>query len=87
MNPLLQVALCFGTGILSDILVTGYYIFVGRDWPWLAASVSIPIALMNFWVIDAVLLRGSAWHGALAYAAGNAVGCFAIMTGMRRWKK
>lgn len=84
---LAQIALCFGTGIVSDLLVTGYYCFVSRGLAWLAAAVSVPIALMNFWVIDAVLLKGSSWHGAIAYALGNAVGCFAIMHFLARRKE
>lgn len=81
-NPL-QLILCFATGIVSDVLVTGYYLCVGRGWALWASIVSIPIALMNFWVIDAVLIKGSSWHGAVAYALGNAIGCFLIMRCMR----
>ncbi len=83
MRNLLPIVLCFATGVVSDLLVTGYYLFVGRGLSWLAAAVSIPIALMNFWVVDAVLIKGSSWHGAVAYAVGNAIGCFLIMRYMR----
>jgi len=83
----LAIAICFGTGIISDLMVTGYYICVGRGLSWLAAVVSIPIALMNFFVIDAVLIRGGSWQGAIAYAVGNAVGSFLIMRLMRNRRK
>jgi uncharacterized protein YebE (UPF0316 family) len=83
----LQAALCFAVGVVSDLLVTGYYLCVSRGFSWAAAMVSVPIALMNFWVLDAVLIKGSSWQGAIAYALGNAVGCFAIMTYMKRRKE
>lgn len=67
-------------GILSDILITAYYIFVGKQWATAAASISIPIALLNFWVIDKILIVAtSSWPLAIAYAVGSAVGCFVIM--------
>ncbi len=79
--------LCFGAGVLADILVTGYYIFVGRQWAVPAASISMPIALLNFWIIDRVLVRMTSWPAAVAFACGNAVGCFVIMAAMRRIRK
>lgn len=79
--------LCFGAGILSDLLVTAYYIFVGRQWAAPAASISMPIALLNFWVIDRVLVRMTSWSAAAAFACGNAVGCFIIMSVMRRVRR
>lgn len=83
-NLPLAIVLCFVTGVVSDLMVTGYYLSVSRGWAFLASVVSIPIALMNFWVVDAVLIKGGSWHGALAYALGNAVGCFLIMHYTRR---
>lgn len=71
-----NVALYLEMGIVSDILVTGYYCFVSRGWAYLAASISIPIALLTFWVLrflDPTPLD------ALAYAFGNAIGCLLIM--------
>lgn len=76
---MLDFIFCFGFGILSDALVSIYLIAVGRGRAWVAALISIPIALLNFLVIDLVLLKTSLWWGALAYAAGNAIGCFFIV--------
>jgi hypothetical protein len=69
----------FSLGLLSDFLVTAYYIFVAKQWAFPAALISIPIALLNFWVIDKVLIATVSWPGAIAYALGNAIGCFLIM--------
>ena len=74
-----ELSLYFGLGILSDIFITAYYIFVGKQWVIPASLISIPIALLNFWVIDKVLITTPSLLGAIAYAVGNAIGCFVIM--------
>ena len=78
-----HVAIYFGLGILSDLIVTGYYICVAHNWAWAASLISIPIALLNFYVLGNVLVRESSstrkWYWAMAYAVGNAIGCFAVM--------
>jgi hypothetical protein len=74
-----ELAVYLGTGILSDLLVTAYYLFVARGLALPAALASIPIALLNFWVLNRVLVVDPSWYGAVAYAVGNAAGCFAIM--------
>jgi len=87
VRVLTEILLYLGTGILSDVLITGYYVCVGRGRAFLAASISIPIALLNFWVLNRVLIADPSWYGALAYAAGNAVGCFAIMRASKLLKE
>jgi hypothetical protein len=82
----LQVLVYLGLGILSDILVTAYYIFVGRQWAALASSISIPIALLNFYVLNGILIQTTSLLNALAYAAGNAIGCFAIIKAIKLLK-
>jgi glycerol-3-phosphate acyltransferase PlsY len=79
--------LYFSLGLLSDFLVTAYYIFVAKQWASPAALISIPIALLNFWVIDKVLITMTSWPGAIAYACGNAVGCFLIMSLRKKIEK
>ena len=76
---MLQVLAYLGMGILSDVLVTGYYLFVSRGWAASASIVSIPIALLNFYVLNGVLVQTTSWPNAIAYAVGNAIGCFAII--------
>lgn len=77
--------ICFAAGLLSDVLVTAYYICVGRQLAFPAASISVPIAMLNFWVIDRVLIRMTSWSAALAFAMGNAVGCLLIMQAIKRF--
>lgn len=79
--------LYFGLGVLSDLLVTAYYIFVGKQWATLASLLSIPIALLNLWVIDKVLIITPSWDMAITYAIGNAIGCLAIMTLARKLRE
>ncbi len=70
-----------GAGIGSDLLVTAYTLFVSRGWGWAAALVSIPIALLSFWVLR---FLEPTIPDAVAYAIGNAVGCFCIMAVSKR---
>jgi hypothetical protein len=86
VNLLLLLAY-LGLGILSDLFVTAYYIFVGKQWVIPASLISIPIALLNFWVIDKVLIVAPAWDGAIAYAIGNAMGCMIIMLILKTIKR
>lgn len=79
MRVAMEILTYLACGIFSDVLVTGYYICVGKGWGFLAASISIPIALLNFWIFNRILIVNPSWYGAVAYAAGNAIGCFAIM--------
>jgi hypothetical protein len=71
--------LYLGLGVLSDIILTSYYIFVSKGWVLPASLISIPIALLNFWVLDKVLISATSWEKAIAYAVGNAIGCAVIM--------
>jgi uncharacterized protein YebE (UPF0316 family) len=75
----LTLLLYLALGILSDVLVTGYYICVGRGLALLAALVSLPIALLNFWVLGTVIVLNPSWANAAAYALGTGVGCYSIM--------
>lgn len=82
--PVLQLLLYFGLGVGSDVLVTFYYSAVSRGWAGRASLVSILISLLNFWVLGHVLVLEPSWTRAVAYALGNAVGCFAIMRSMKK---
>jgi uncharacterized protein YebE (UPF0316 family) len=84
MTLAVSLPLYLGAGILSDLLVTGYYVSVSRGLSWAAALVSIPVALLNFWVLNRILIVDLSWSEAVAYAVGNAVGCFVIMQVNRR---
>lgn len=75
--------LYFGLGVLSDLFVTAYYLCVARCWRFRAAMTSALVSLASFYVLDKVIM-GQDWRSAVAYAAGNAVGCFVIMSIGRR---
>ena len=86
MRVVQEILLYMGCGIVSDLAVTFYYICVSRGLAWASALISIPIALLNFWVLNRVLIVEPLWYGAVAYAAGNAIGCYAIMR-ISKWKR
>ncbi len=80
---MLKLLVYFGLGVGSDILVTFYYSAVSRGWAARASLASILISLLNFWVLGHVLILEPSWPRAVAYAVGNAIGCFLIMRYMR----
>jgi len=84
---IINLLVYLGLGILSDLLITVYTISVGKDWRLAASLISIPIACLNFWIIDKLLIATLSWYGVLAYAIGNALGCFIIMTINKYLKK
>ncbi|HTY74944.1 MAG TPA: hypothetical protein VMD05_05185 [Candidatus Nanoarchaeia archaeon] len=83
---ILSLMALLGLGILSDVIVTGYYSFVSRGWALLASLSSIPIAILNFYVIGKVVVIDGTWQAMLFYALGNAIGCFLIMTFLKKFK-
>lgn len=76
---MLAVLIYVGLGILSDLLVTGYTLSATLGRSLTAAVLSFVIALLNFYVLGNILVLDFSWINALAYAAGNAVGCWAII--------
>lgn len=78
-----MVVLYLSLGVLADVLVTGYYLCVSRGRPLYASALSVGISLLNFFVLARVLVIEPNWWNALAYAAGNGIGSYAIM----RWQK
>jgi hypothetical protein len=87
VSVLLGLLLYLGVGIGSEILVTSYTIFVGKGWASVASPLSLVITLLNYWVIKYVFIPDPTWYGALAYAVGNAVGCFFIMRASRKLRR
>jgi hypothetical protein len=78
-----SVLLYLALGIFSDLLVTGYYLSVSRGLALPASLLSIPIAMLNFWIIGTVVVFNPSLLNAGAYALGNAIGCYMIMRGGR----
>lgn len=71
--------LYLGLGILSDVLVTGYTLSVDKGWALAASGLSFGITLLSFWILDRVLVIDPSWANVLAYAFGNAIGCYGLM--------
>jgi len=65
-------------GIVGDILVTLYYLFVGRLQAVPASLMTILITLLNFFVIERVVVTTN-WFLIGFYAFGSAIGCFLII--------
>ena len=77
LGVVLFYAVC---GIASEALVTAYYRCVDLGLRGPAAALSLSITLFGFWVLSRILRVGGAWGRALAFAAGNAVGCWIVMS-------
>ncbi len=75
---IIEVITMFVLGIVGDILITLYYLFVGRLQALQASFVTILITLLNFFVIEQVIVTTN-WFLILIYAFGSALGCFSII--------
>ncbi|HTZ41614.1 MAG TPA: hypothetical protein VMC07_00190 [Candidatus Omnitrophota bacterium] len=75
---IIEMITYFALGIIGDILVTLYYLFIGKSQGLLAASMSLLITLLNFFVIGRVVVSND-WILMLIYALGGALGCFGII--------
>ncbi len=64
-----------GLGILNDILITLYYIFVGKHSAIPASFLTILVTLLGFFVIGEAVVKAD-WTLLLLYAFGSAIGCF-----------
>lgn len=73
-----ELIIYFALGIIGDILVTLYYLFIGRFQGMLAAAMSLLITLLNFFVIGRVVVSND-WVLMVIYALGGAIGCFIII--------
>ena len=82
MNIILEYAIYFMLGIVGDILVTLYYLFVGRLQGVPASFLTILITLLNFFVIERVVVSTN-WFLMGIYALGSAVGCFVIIASQK----
>jgi hypothetical protein len=73
-------------GIVSDILVTLYYIAVGKLQPMLASFLTILITLLNFFIIEKVVVNMNVVLIA-SYTFGCALGCFVIVYSQKKKQK
>ncbi len=80
---MLRLLLYLEAGILADMVVTAYTLFATRGRSLTPALLSFGITLLNLFVLIG-LLGDPEWSSVLAYAAGNAVGCFLTIETMKR---
>ena len=74
----LEIMIILALGILGDVLVTLYYLFVGRLQALPASFLTILITLLNFFVIEKIAVNVD-WTLILVYALGSSIGCFSII--------
>lgn len=65
-------------GIMNDVLITLYYIFVGKLLAVPASLITVLITLLNFFIIKEIVISTD-WVLILFYALGCAIGCFSII--------
>lgn len=73
-----EIVTMFVLGIVGDVLITLYYLFVGRLQALPASLITILVTLLNFFVIERVVVTTN-WLLILVYASGSALGCFSII--------
>lgn len=73
-----EIMVMLAMGILNDILVTLYYIFVGKLLAVPASLITVLITLLNFFIIERVVVSTD-WILILFYALGCSIGCFSII--------
>jgi hypothetical protein len=78
-----EIITMFVLGIIGDILITLYYLFVGKLQALQASFVTILVTLLNFFVIEQVVVTTN-WFLILVYAFGSALGCFSIILLQKR---
>jgi len=78
MITITEVITMLVLGIIGDVLITLYYIFVGKLQAIPASLITILITLLNFFVIEQVVVTTN-WFLIVIYAFGSALGCFSII--------
>lgn len=73
-----EIMIYMALGIVGDILVTLYYLFVGKLQAVPASLLTIVITLLNFFIIERVVVSTN-WMLMAFYAGGSAIGCFTII--------
>lgn len=73
-----EIIIYFIFGIVGDILVTLYYLFVGRLQALPASLITILVTLLNFFIIEKVVVSTN-WVLIIFYAVGSALGSYFII--------
>jgi len=75
---MIDAIIYFGLGILTDILVTLYYISVGHRLAIRSAVLSLLMTLLGFFIIERIVVSTN-WFLILSYALGSAIGCYSVI--------
>ena len=75
---MIDALIYFGLGILTDVLVTLYYIAVGHRLAIRSAVLSLFLTLLGFLIIEKIVVSTN-WFLILSYALGSAFGCYIVM--------
>lgn len=72
-----------GLGILNDVLITLYYIYVGKHSAIPASFLTILVTMLGFFVIGEAVVKAD-WTLILFYSIGSAIGCFFTIKFVKR---
>lgn len=75
---MIENLLYLGMGIFVELLVTLYYIFVGKRLAIPASLTTSLITLLNFFIIEKIVVNINQ-IGVLFYVLGCFIGCFTII--------
>ena len=67
-----------GLGIVSEILVGGYYLLLSRGLRWGASATTFINTIFGYWVLRH-LLGDVSGISVMAYGVGNAIGCWILV--------
>lgn len=81
-----QLILYLGLGILSDILISAYTVFVSEDLLYPAALTSATVSFFNLFLIVKYFVVTPSVINMLAYAIGTGIGTIILMK-LRRYYK
>jgi len=78
MATIIDMLVIFAFGIVGEILVTLYYIAIGKLQVLPASITTILITFLNFFIIEKAVVNLD-WSLISIYAIGTAVGCSSII--------
>lgn len=79
--------LYLGLGILSDILISAYTVFVGKELRFQASLTSTLVSFLSLYLIVKYFVKTPSDINIIAFAVGNGVGTFILMTLSKHLKK
>jgi uncharacterized protein YebE (UPF0316 family) len=81
------LTLYLGLGVFSDVLISAYTLLVGRGFRFPASLISVIVSFLNLLVIVKLFVVTPSMTNIVAYAVGNGLGTFVLMTLSKYLKK